>query len=61
MVTLSQSTWNLLFSWITGKQCFIPEGCNPPVEGIFVYLVILLVIVLALWKREELIQKFSSL
>lgn len=34
---MDQSTWNLLFSWMTGEQCFVPEGCPPPAEGLLVY------------------------
>ncbi len=41
---VSQGTWNTLFSWITGKQCLIPEGCPPPVEGVFVYGLLLVAI-----------------
>lgn len=35
---MEQETWNILFSWLTGKQCFVPEGCNPPFIGIVFYL-----------------------
>lgn len=35
-MAIEQSTWNLLFGW-TGRRCFIPEGCTPPVEGVIVY------------------------
>lgn len=34
---IQQRTWNLLFGWLTGKQCFIPEGCPPPAVGVAFY------------------------
>lgn len=58
-VILDQSTWNLLFGW-TGKQCMIPEGCSPPLEGVAVYVALLAAVVAAaiyykedieIWKR----------
>ncbi|MCJ7478579.1 MAG: hypothetical protein MUP63_00175 [Candidatus Nanohaloarchaeota archaeon QJJ-7] len=58
---MDQSTWNLLFGWITGKQCFIPEGCSPPLSGITVYIIILALILGAVWKREVFVEKFSEL
>lgn len=30
-------TWNLLFGGLTGRKCFIPEGCPPPILGVVVY------------------------
>lgn len=44
---MDQSTWNLLFGWMQGEQCFLPEGCPPPVEGILFYLAVVIIIVAA--------------
>ena len=41
---MDQQTWNALFSWITGRQCFLPEGCQPPMSGIILYALILIAI-----------------
>lgn len=41
---MDQAVWNLLFFWITGEQCFIPEGCPPPVEGVIAYVLVAAVI-----------------
>lgn len=40
-MNLDQITWNMLFEWITGTRCFVPEGCPPPISGIVVYLLML--------------------
>jgi len=37
---IDQITWNILFEWITGTRCFLPEGCKPPIVGITIYLII---------------------
>lgn len=50
---MDQQLWNLLFGWITGRQCFIPEGCSPPAEGVALYLTVLLVVAAVAWKRKE--------
>lgn len=40
---MEQETWNLLFGWMNpGKQCMLPEGCSIPVEGVAVYITLLL-------------------
>lgn len=41
---MDQNTWNLLFGWISGKKCLLPEGCPPPAEGVAVYAVLLFVV-----------------
>lgn len=61
MFTLDQSTWNTLFGWITGQQCFIPEGCTAPIEGIVVYAIALLVLAGLVWKRETVIERLRNL
>ena len=38
---IDQITWNILFEWITGTRCFLPEGCKPPFIGVLVYLMLL--------------------
>lgn len=38
---MNQELWNILFGWITGRQCFLPEGCNPPLAGVVIYLLII--------------------
>lgn len=60
---MEPSTWNLLFGWITGRQCFIPEGCGIPAEGILVYSLIPAAVLLAAayWKREELTERWQNL
>lgn len=60
MVVLDQSTWNLLFGWMTGRQCFLPEGCTLPMTGVLVYAVILAGITLLVWKRDMLRDRFLS-
>ncbi|MDY6765884.1 MAG: hypothetical protein SVW77_00800 [Candidatus Nanohaloarchaea archaeon] len=52
MVTIDASAWNSLFGWITGKQCFLPEGCPPPAAGILVYLVLLAAVAALVWHRD---------
>lgn len=42
---MNQGLWNLLFGWITGRQCFLPEGCNIPLSGVVVYLLLLAAII----------------
>jgi hypothetical protein len=37
---IDQIPWNILFEWITGTRCFIPEGCPPPLAGILFYALI---------------------
>ncbi len=36
-MNIDQITWNILFEWITGTRCFLPEGCSPPLVGILFY------------------------
>ena len=52
---MDQETWNTLFSWITGRQCFIPEGCDPPLIGVLFYAGFLIFIGLmtALYVKHE--------
>ena len=53
---MDQETWDVLFGWLTGQQCFIPEGCEPPLIGILFYLGILVLIALLtaeVVKRED--------
>lgn len=42
---MNQELWNLLFGWITGRQCFVPEGCNVPTSGIVVYLLLIAAVI----------------
>lgn len=42
---MNQELWNLLFGWITGRQCFLPEGCNVPTSGIIVYLLLIAAVI----------------
>lgn len=52
---MDQELWNLLFSGITEKQCFIPEGCSPPIGGLIIYFAALvLVIMVAYVERDQL-------
>ncbi|MFB6204870.1 MAG: hypothetical protein ABEJ75_04440 [Candidatus Nanohaloarchaea archaeon] len=46
---MEQAAWNMLFSWITGSRCFIPEGCSPPLSGIVVYATLLAAIAGGYW------------
>ncbi len=50
---IDQTSWDVLFSWLTGKRCMLPEGCEIPVEGVAFYLVLLLaaVAVYLNWER----------
>lgn len=53
---MEQESWNTLFGWLTGRQCFIPEGCEPPLIGVVVYAVFLIALGLvsaALIRRED--------
>jgi len=36
-MNINQITWNILFEWITGTRCFLPEGCSPPLVGTLFY------------------------
>lgn len=55
MVRVSPDLWNLLFGWMSGQQCFLPEGCDVPVQGMLVYLVILVFLaVLVYWFRHDI-------
>lgn len=33
---MDQGTWNLLFGWMD-TQCFLPEGCTVPLDGVVFY------------------------
>lgn len=61
---MDQETWNTLFGWLTGQQCFIPEGCNPPLIGIIFYAGVLvaigLVTAVAVKNEEKIIAKIKS-
>lgn len=35
---MNQELWNLLFSWSTGRQCMLPEGCSAPLDGMLIYI-----------------------
>lgn len=50
---MDQGLWNLLFGWLTGKQCMIPEGCNPPVTGIIIYTSAIIISVIGLYFLYE--------
>lgn len=53
---MDQELWNTLFGWITGKQCFVPEGCPSPAEGILVYISIIVVVALVAYiERNQLL------
>ncbi|MFB6199644.1 MAG: hypothetical protein ABEJ83_02090 [Candidatus Nanohaloarchaea archaeon] len=51
---MDQSSWNLLFGWITGKQCMLPEGCSVPIEGLAVYMIVFAAIILILDQKLRL-------
>lgn len=57
-MAIDQSTWDLLFGW-TGRRCFLPEGCQPPAEGVIAYAVLTAAAAAALYfayrRREEVI------
>ncbi|MFB6245831.1 MAG: hypothetical protein ABEJ03_05805 [Candidatus Nanohaloarchaea archaeon] len=59
-MALDQKLWNLLFSWITGRKCFLPEGCSPPVAGILIYILIT-VAVSAAYNRKEVSEAWKIL
>lgn len=60
-MAIDQSIWNLLFSWMTGTQCMLPEGCTVPLPGVLFYLVLVAAVALAVWKRDELRERLSGL
>lgn len=57
MVALSQGLWNTLFSWMSTKQCMLPEGCDVPLSGVGVYVaVVVFVAVMVYWFRTDIRQ-----
>ena len=48
---IDQITWNILFEWITGTRCFLPEGCKPPVIGLLIYLVMISALICVLYGK----------
>lgn len=53
-VTMDPELWDALFGWMTGRQCFLPEGCTPPVGGILIYVAVIVAIIAAIRYREKL-------
>ena len=51
---MNQSTWNLLFGWMTEKQCMLPEGCSIPLEGLAAYMIVFAAIILILDQKFRL-------
>lgn len=59
MVVISRDLWNTLFSWMSGQQCFLPEGCDVPLQGVLVYVAILMFFaVLLYWFRAPIVRGF---
>ncbi len=56
MVYLPQDLWNTLFGWMSAKQCMLPEGCALPLQGVLVYVVALVfIVVMVYWFRDDII------
>jgi cell division protein FtsL len=60
MVTIDQDLWNLLFGWL-GPECMLPEGCTVPLTLVVVAVAAALAILLAFYKRRQLIEKADIL
>lgn len=60
-MALDQSTWNLLFAWLTPGRCMLPEGCAVPLVGVFFYLLLAAAAAVAVWKQDALRDRLSEL
>lgn len=62
MVRIDQDTWNTLFSWMSGTECMLPEGCPVPLQGVAVYVfIVVFIAVMLYWNRHAIIDRGQQL